>query len=123
MSGTATFVDALPQGIDTVVGDRGARFSGGERQRFALARALLRQPALLILDEPTSSLDARNAQIILEGIEALKGRLTMILVTHQPERVRRADQSLRIDGGKLVRINASGGVPISPAPLKDLIRG
>jgi len=123
LSGTATFVDALPQGIDTVVGDRGARFSGGERQRFALARALLRQPALLILDEPTSSLDARNAQIILEGIEALKGRLTMILVTHQPERVRRADQSLRIDGGKLVRINASGGVPISPAPLKDLIRG
>ena len=123
LSGTAAFVDALPQGIDTIVGDRGARFSGGERQRLALARALLRQPSLLILDEPTNSLDARNEQIILEGIEALKGRLTMILVTHRPERVQRADQSLRIDGGKLVCLYAPGGAPISSAPLENLIRG
>ena len=123
LSETAAFVDALPQGVDTIVGDRGARFSGGERQRLALARALLCQPSLLILDEPTSSLDARNEQIILERIEALKGRLTMILVTHRPERVQRADQSLQLEGGKLVCLGASGEVRASSALLENPIPG
>lgn len=123
LSGAVAFVDALPQGVGTVVGDRGARFSGGERQRLALARALLRQPSLLILDEPTSALDARNERIVLEGIEALKGRLTMILITHRPERVQGADQSLCIDGGKLVCTEPSSGIPISSPPLEKLIRG
>ena len=122
LSGTAAFVDALPQGVDTVVGDRGARFSGGERQRLALARALLRKPSLLILDEPTSSLDEHSEQIILNGIERLKGFMTMIMVTHRPERLQRADQFLRIDGGKLVRLEASG-VFTSPVPLESLIQG
>jgi ATP-binding cassette subfamily C protein len=122
LSGAAAFVDALPQGVDTVVGDRGARFSGGERQRLALARALLRKPSLLILDEPTSSLDADNEQFILDGIEALKGFLTMILVTHRPERVQRPDQTLRIDGGKLVCLKPSSDLT-SQAPLESLVRG
>lgn len=98
------FVDALPGGMDTVVGDRGTRFSGGERQRLALARALLRRPSLLILDEPTSSLDEQNEQMVLEGIEGLKGRVTMMLVTHRPERVRSADQTLRMERGKLQKV-------------------
>jgi len=97
----AAFVDGLPGGMDTIVGDRGARFSGGERQRLALARALLRCPSLLILDEPTSSLDEQNEQLVLEGIEGLKGRVTMMLVTHRPERVRSADQMLRMEQGRL----------------------
>jgi ATP-binding cassette subfamily C protein len=100
----AAFVDALPPGMDTIVGDRGARFSGGERQRLALARALLRRPSLLILDEPTSSLDERNEQMVFEGIEGLKGRVTMILVTHRPERVRSADQTLRMFQGRLQKV-------------------
>ncbi|MBG0792069.1 ABC transporter ATP-binding protein [Methylocystis sp. H62] len=102
-SRAATFVDALPDGIDTIVGDRGNRFSGGERQRLALARALLRRPLLLVLDEPTSSLDEENEQIVLDGIEGLKGRMTMILVTHHPERVRSADQILQLERGRLLR--------------------
>jgi ATP-binding cassette subfamily C protein len=101
LSGAATFVDSLPQRMDTIVGDRGARFSGGERQRLALARALLRNPTLLILDEPTSALDERNERMVLEGIEALKGRVTMILVTHRPERLGAADQVLRLESGVL----------------------
>jgi ATP-binding cassette subfamily C protein len=97
----AAFVDALPAGMDTIVGDRGTRFSGGERQRLALARALLRRPSLLILDEPTSSLDEQNEQMVFEGIEGLKGRVTMILVTHRPENVRSVDLTLRMEQGRL----------------------
>jgi ATP-binding cassette subfamily C protein len=97
----AVFVNALPEGMDTIVGDRGSRFSGGERQRLALARALLRRPSLLILDEPTSSLDEENERMVLEGIEGLRGRVTMILVTHRPERIRSADQSIGMDQGRL----------------------
>lgn len=100
-SGGAGFVEELPQGLDTIVGDRGVRFSGGERQRLALAQALARHPALLILDEPTSSLDKQSERLALTEIEALKGRVTTIIVTHHPERVRSADQALRLEGGRL----------------------
>ena len=106
LSGAAGFVNALPGRMDTVVGDRGARFSGGERQRLALARALLRNPALLILDEPTNSLDEENEQAVLAGIEALKGHVTMLLATHRPAMVRSVDQAFRIGGGKLEKVIA-----------------
>ncbi|RTL82487.1 MAG: ABC transporter ATP-binding protein [Hyphomicrobiales bacterium] len=102
LAGAAGFVDALPEGLETIVGDRGTRFSGGERQRLALARALLRRPALLILDEPTSSLDEANERMVLEGIEALVGRVTMVLVTHRPARVGAACQVLRLEQGRLI---------------------
>ncbi len=101
LAGAAAFVDALPEGVDTIVGDRGTRFSGGERQRLALARALLRHPALLILDEPTSALDAENERNVLAGIEALAGRLTMVLVTHRPERVSAPHRLVRLVNGEL----------------------
>ena len=97
----ADFVKSLAHGLDTVVGDRGARMSGGERQRLALARALLRKPALLILDEPTSALDQQNEKSVFEAIEHLKGQTTIMLVTHRPERVQNADQVLLLVGGTL----------------------
>jgi len=81
----ADFVDKLPQKLDTRVGERGVRLSGGERQRLALARALLRQPQLLILDEATSALDQDNQRIVLEAIRALHGRITVLIVTHRHE--------------------------------------
>src|SRR3954451_4802875 len=97
----AEFVQRLPQRLETVVGDRGARMSGGERQRLALARALLRKPELLILDEPTSALDQQNEKSVFEAIEHLKGQTTIMLVTHRPERVQNADHLLFLVGRKL----------------------
>ncbi|HEX8690896.1 MAG TPA: ABC transporter ATP-binding protein [Longimicrobium sp.] len=96
------FVRALPGGLETVVGDRGLRLSGGERQRLALARALLRRPALLILDEATSALDTGNERRIRDAIAALHGRVTILLITHRLSSVRGADAIHVMEGGRLV---------------------
>ncbi|HET6762469.1 MAG TPA: ABC transporter ATP-binding protein, partial [Longimicrobiaceae bacterium] len=98
----ADFVAALPQGLDTVIGDRGVRLSGGERQRLALARALLRRPALLILDEATSALDPESERRILDAVEGLHGRTTILLITHRLATVRTADVIHVLDGGVVV---------------------
>jgi ATP-binding cassette subfamily C protein len=98
----ADFVARLPQGLDTVLGDRGVRLSGGERQRIALARALIRRPAILILDEATSSLDSENERRVQDAIERLHGRLTILVITHRLTTVRRADTIHVLDGGRLV---------------------
>jgi ATP-binding cassette subfamily C protein len=96
------FVRRLPNGIDTVLGDRGARLSGGERQRIALARALLRRPELLILDEATSALDSENESRIQEAIARLHGRMTIVVITHRLSTIRHADTIYVIDGGRLI---------------------
>jgi ATP-binding cassette subfamily C protein len=98
----ADFVARLPQGLDTVLGDRGVRLSGGERQRIALARALVRRPAILILDEATSSLDSENERRVQDAIERLHGRLTILVITHRLTTVRRADSIHVLEGGRLV---------------------
>jgi ATP-binding cassette subfamily C protein len=100
------FVQALPQGMETVVGDRGVRLSGGERQRLALARALLRRPALLILDEATSALDGENERRIRDAIAGLHGRVTILLITHRLSSVRDADAIHVMEAGRLVESGA-----------------
>jgi ATP-binding cassette subfamily C protein len=95
------FVDALAAGLDTVIGERGASISHGERQRIALARALLRRPRLLILDEATNSLDAHNEQRILDAIERLRGDLTIVMIAHRIAAVRRADRIYVVEGGTI----------------------
>ncbi|MGO9376012.1 MAG: ABC transporter ATP-binding protein [Syntrophobacteraceae bacterium] len=97
-----TFVAAFPDGLDTVVGDRGIRLSGGERQRIALARALLRKPTVLILDEATSSLDTENERRILDAIEGLHGELTMVVIAHRLSTIRRADSIVVLEQGRIV---------------------
>jgi ATP-binding cassette subfamily C protein len=96
------FVRALPDGLATHVGDRGVRLSGGERQRLALARALLRRPALLILDEATSALDAENERRIRDAIRGLHGRMTILMITHRLPSVRDADVVHVMEGGRWV---------------------
>lgn len=98
----AGFVARLPQGLETVLGDRGVRLSGGERQRIALARALVRRPAMLILDEATSSLDSENERRVQDAIERLHGRLTILVITHRLTTVRRADSIHVLEAGRLV---------------------
>ncbi len=102
MSCADRFVDRLPDGIDTVVGDRGVRLSGGERQRLALARALLRRPDLLILDEATSHLDAENQQRIRDSIQRLQGSLTVVIIAHRLSTIRDADQIVCLNKGHIV---------------------
>ena len=96
------FVQELPEGLETVLGDRGMRLSGGERQRLALARALLREPSLLILDEATSALDSENERRIQSAIEGLHGRTTILVITHRLSTVRRADVIHVLERGRLV---------------------
>lgn len=100
----ATFVHALPDGLDTMVGDRGARLSGGERQRLALARALLQRPRMLILDEPTSALDRTNELAIAEALQRLRGRITLLLIAHRGALSEVADRIVTLENGRVVAI-------------------
>ncbi len=100
----AEFVFQLPQGLDTTVGDRGMLLSHGQRQRIALARALLRKPGLLILDEATSSLDLDNEKRILDAIEHLQGRTTVLLIAHRVSAIQRAEMIYVIDNGSVAEL-------------------
>lgn len=102
MAQARAFIEELPEGLDTVVGERGQRFSGGQRQRLALARALYRQPQLLILDEATSALDSESESRIHEALAALPRSYTLILIAHRLSTVRHADWIYVLDGGQIV---------------------
>src|SRR5262249_12989409 len=92
----------LPQGYDTVVGEQGATLSEGERQRLTIARAILRDAPILILNEPTSSVDAETEALIMEGLEQLMAGRTTFIIAHRLSTVRRADVILVVRGGKIV---------------------
>ncbi len=110
----ADFVFALPQGLETFVGDGGVRLSGGERQRLALARALLGAPRLLILDEATSALDIDNEAKVRDAIEHLHGDLTVVIIGHRLPTLEHADQVIVLEGG---RVAAQGTWPEARATL------
>jgi ABC-type multidrug transport system fused ATPase/permease subunit len=101
----AGFVDSLPEGYDTTVGERGIRLSGGQRQRLGLARAIYKESPVLVLDEATSALDEATEAAVIDGLEALRkeGR-TIIIIAHRRSTVARADLVVRLDGGRLADV-------------------
>ncbi len=96
------FITRLPDGYETVVGDRGAQLSGGQRQRIAIARAILADPAILVLDEATSSLDAESERLVQDALDKLMENRTSIIIAHRLSTVRRCDQILVMSGGSIL---------------------
>ena len=104
LSNLEDYVQSLPEGLFTKVGDRGHKLSGGQRQRLGIARALFTKPKLLVLDEATSSLDAQTESDITEAIKSLKGKTTIIMIAHRLSSVRNADQVIFINNGMIESI-------------------
>ncbi len=100
-AGVWDVVACLPEGLDTMVGERGSRFSGGQRQRISLARALARQPSVLVVDEITGSLDKYQEQAVCATLRQLAGKMTIIAVSHQSAMARVADRVVRLENGRI----------------------
>lgn len=115
-AGAAGLIAGLPQGYDTVVGDRGQGLSGGEIQRIALARAFLRGADLLVLDEPATGLDAANAALIADSVRALCADCAVLVIAHDTPSVRGADAVFRLTDGRLVPVARPGAATDAAAP-------
>jgi ATP-binding cassette subfamily C protein len=105
-AGAWEFVEKLPEGLDTIVGERGIRFSGGQRQRISIARALVRRPALLVLDEATANLDPATERELCRTFAELRGRVTLLAATHQTTLTQVADMIYRVEDGHLEPVGA-----------------
>jgi ABC-type multidrug transport system fused ATPase/permease subunit len=102
----ADFIATLPDGLGTIVGERGVRLSGGQRQRVAVARALYREPPVIILDEGTSALDTTTETALMQALDTITAGRTLIAVAHRVTTLRDADRIIVLEGG---RITAEGG--------------
>ena len=97
------FIESFPEGYDTLVGERGVRLSGGQKQRVAVARALLKDPRILVLDEATSALDAESEHLVQEALERLMAGRTTVVIAHRLSTVKAADCIVVLDGGIIVQ--------------------
>ncbi len=100
------FIERMPQGYDTVIGERGHKLSGGQRQRLAIARALLKNAPILILDEATSHLDTESEMLVQGALQNLMAHRTVIVIAHRLSTVRRADKIVVLDRGRIVETGA-----------------
>jgi len=115
------FIDELPQGYDTPVGEFGLRLSGGQRQRITIARAILADPTILVFDEATSSLDAKTERAVQLAIESLRGQRTIFLVAHRLTTIRHADRIVVLDEGRIVDVGDHETLLSRPGIYRELI--
>ena len=115
------FIDELPQGYETPVGEFGLRLSGGQRQRITIARAILADPAILVFDEATSSLDAKTERAVQLAIESLRGQRTIFLVAHRLTTIRHADRIVVLDQGRIVDVGDHETLLSRPGIYRELI--
>ena len=97
------FVKGLPDGLETGIGERGIRLSGGQRQRISIARALYEDPEVLVLDEATSALDGDTEKAIMDSVNSLHGRKTLIIIAHRLQTIEKCDAVYRIENGKATK--------------------
>ena len=98
------FVDSLPEGLDTFVGDRGVRLSGGQRQRIGIARALYHDPEILVFDEATSALDNDTEKAVMDAVNSFHGKKTMVIIAHRLNTIAKCDVIYKVENEKIVEV-------------------
>jgi ATP-binding cassette subfamily B protein len=116
------FIEAMPEGFDTMVGDRGVKLSGGQRQRLAIARALLKNAPILLLDEATSALDTESEQAIQHALDRLMMGRTVIAIAHRLSTLQSFDRIIVMDKGRIVDDGSPAVLSARPGPFRDLLR-
>ena len=122
MANCREFIEALPDGFDTMVGDRGVKLSGGQRQRLAIARALLKDAPILLLDEATSALDSESERAIQDALDRLMQGRTVIAIAHRLSTLKSFDRIIVMDRGRIVDDGPPGVLAMRPGPYRDLLR-
>jgi ATP-binding cassette subfamily C protein len=120
-AGAAEFVRTLPAGLDTVLGENGSSLSGGQRQRIALARALVMQPQLLVLDEATSAMDWESQAAFARTVAALRGRTTVLVIAHRLSMVAAADNVIALNAGRVVEVGGFADLSRGSGPVSRLV--